>query len=68
MDLQEIDVMIDRDGRVRLEVRGVQGTSCLELTKALEVALGGVIEERTMTPEALTVIDVQQQQQQRNTV
>ena len=53
MDLQEIEVFIDPDGRVRIEVRGVKGGVCLELTQALEQALGGQVESREMTPEAL---------------
>jgi hypothetical protein len=52
MDLQEIDVFIDPDGQVRIEVRGVKGTSCLDLTRELEEALGGQVHEREMTPEA----------------
>jgi hypothetical protein len=52
MDLQEIEVFIDKDGKVQVEVRGVKGESCLDLTKALEIALGGQIESREMTPEA----------------
>lgn len=52
MDLQEIEVYIDKDGQVRVEVRGVKGGSCLDLTAALEQALGGKIEAREMTPEA----------------
>ncbi len=52
MDLQEIDVFIEQDGRVRVEVRGVKGTSCLDLTKGLEEALGGQVEAREMHAEA----------------
>ena len=52
MEMQEIEVFIDKDGQVHLEVRGVKGMSCLDLTKALEAALGGQIELREMTPEA----------------
>ena len=52
MELQEIEVFIEKDGRVRIEVRGIQGGRCLEVTKALEAALGGQIESRAMTPEA----------------
>ena len=33
MELQEIDVFIEKDGRVRIEVRGAKGMSCLDLTK-----------------------------------
>jgi hypothetical protein len=52
MELQEIDVFIDKDGNVRIEVRGVAGISCLELTAELEKVLGGEIISREMTHEA----------------
>jgi Protein of unknown function (DUF2997) len=52
MDLQEIDVFIEKDGQVRIEVRGVKGESCLDLTAALEQALGGQVESREMTAES----------------
>jgi len=52
MQLEEIEVFIEPDGNVRIEVRGVKGKSCLDVTKDLEKALGEVV-ERTMTPEAL---------------
>lgn len=53
MEMQEIEVYIDKNGKVRIEVRGVKGQSCLDITKALEEALGGEIESREMTPESL---------------
>ena len=31
MELQEIDVFIEKDGQVRLEIRGAKGTQCLDL-------------------------------------
>lgn len=52
MELQEIEILIDSSGQVRIEVRGVKGNSCLELTKDLEAALGGAVESRQMTAEA----------------
>jgi Protein of unknown function (DUF2997) len=52
MELQEIDVFIEKDGQVRIEVRGVKGESCLDLTAALEQALGGQVESREMTSES----------------
>ncbi|MEN6410225.1 MAG: DUF2997 domain-containing protein [Anaerolineaceae bacterium] len=53
MDLQEVEITIDKDGQVHAHVRGVKGQSCLEITRALEEALGGVVLSREMTPEAL---------------
>lgn len=52
MELQEIDIFIEKDGQVRIEVRGVKGGSCLEITAALEQALGGQIAEREMAAES----------------
>ena len=52
MEIQEIEVTIDRDGKVSLHVRGVKGKKCLELTRPLEEALGGEVESRTLTHEA----------------
>jgi hypothetical protein len=52
VDLQEIDVIIEKDGQVRIEVRGVTGMACLDLTRQLEAALGGEVVDRQMTHEA----------------
>ncbi len=52
MELHEIDVFIEKDGRVRLEVRGLKGMACLAATKHLEKALGNDIVHREMTLEA----------------
>ncbi|WP_017294542.1 DUF2997 domain-containing protein [Geminocystis herdmanii] len=52
MDLQEIDIFIDDNGEVKLEIRGVKGQKCLDLTQDLEAILGGEILSREMTPEA----------------
>ena len=53
MELEEIEVVIGKDGQVQITVRGAHGTKCLELTRELEEALGGDILSRIMTPEAL---------------
>ncbi len=51
MDLQEVRIAIDKSGKVRVDVNGVKGMKCLDVTRALEEALGGEV-EREMTPEA----------------
>ncbi|MCA9796207.1 MAG: DUF2997 domain-containing protein [Candidatus Eremiobacteraeota bacterium] len=51
MHSQRIHVHIDRQGYVKLEVEGMQGEGCLELTAALEALLGGQLEGREMKPE-----------------
>ena len=52
MNVEEIEVTIDKNGNVQLHVRGVKGENCLEITRALEAALGGEVERREMTPDA----------------
>jgi hypothetical protein len=40
--MTEIEVVISKDGTVTVEAIGVVGTGCLDLTRALEEALGSV--------------------------
>jgi len=65
MQTQEIEITIDKDGRVSLRVIGVKGESCVELTKKLERVLGNEIENREMTPEAYECVEEQTQLHQR---
>ncbi|MDW7680726.1 MAG: DUF2997 domain-containing protein [bacterium] len=50
-EIQEIDVFVKSDGSVKIEVRGVKGQKCLDLTKGIEQLLGGKIMERIHTDE-----------------
>lgn len=63
MEIEEIEVIISKNGQVQIQVRGVQGTKCLELTRELEEALGGNILARIMSPEA----NLDQQQNEQDT-
>ncbi len=56
MDVQEIEVTINKNGQVEIQVRGVKGLQCLDITAPLEQALGGKVTLREMTPEALEEI------------
>ena len=40
--MQEITLIIGKDGKVNLDVSGVEGAACSELTKSIEKALGKV--------------------------
>jgi len=51
MDPQKIEVVIDKDGNMTIHVQGVKGVKCADITKALELASGGVV-EREWTTEA----------------
>lgn len=66
MDMQTVDVFVDKNGEVRIEVRGVKGKTCLDVTEGLEKALGNRIEDREMTHEAHDTQDVRHQDRQRN--
>jgi hypothetical protein len=45
MEMQELEITIDREGRVQVAVRGVKGDNCLGMTKNIENAIG-TVEER----------------------
>lgn len=57
MELQEVEVSIAPDGTTRIQVRGVSGTTCLDLTADLEAALGGEVTERELTADAQAVLE-----------
>jgi hypothetical protein len=52
MQIEEVDITIGKDGKVEISVHGVKGLACLDLTHALEEALGGEILLREMSPDA----------------
>ena len=64
MNLEEIEIFIEKDGRVVVQVRGVKGQACLELTRELEALLGGEVELREMTAEAYEPNPVQNETHQ----
>ena len=51
MELEEIEISIDAQGRVQVEIRGVKGARCLEITREMERLLGDRVVERTHTHE-----------------
>lgn len=51
MEIQEVEVFIKPNGEVSYEVRGVKGKRCLDLTKELEMDLGGSVVRRDETSE-----------------
>jgi hypothetical protein len=60
MDIQEVEVTIDKKGQVKVHVRGVKGKQCLDLTKDLEKVLGAQVVSREMTSEALDAANANQ--------
>jgi len=58
--MAEVIVDIDKDGNVKIEVNGVEGKACLDITESLEEALG-VVESRTEKPEMVKNVQKQSQ-------
>ena len=50
MSQAEFEIVISPEGKVNIEVKGVQGSSCTDLTRFLEEALGDV-DQRDYKPE-----------------
>ncbi|MGQ9675536.1 MAG: DUF2997 domain-containing protein [Chloroflexota bacterium] len=50
MAMQEMEIIIDKEGKVTVTTKGIKGPRCLEVSKALEEALG-TIEDRGFTSE-----------------
>ena len=49
MEMQEMEITIDNEGRIQVKVNGAHGTDCLAITKNLEKT-AGVVEERVYLP------------------
>ena len=49
--MEEIQVEIDQHGNVQIEVSGVEGGKCVDVTKHMEQLLGGAISQREFTRE-----------------
>jgi hypothetical protein len=62
MEMQELEIVIDKEGRVQVRVQGAHGQECMAVTKNLENAVGAV-EDRTYTPsyyeQPVEVLDLQ---------
>lgn len=64
--MKELEVVIDKTGEIRIQVKGIKGSSCLEFTESLEAALGELI-HRELTEDyyesdAQTTPDLRQRQ------
>jgi hypothetical protein len=50
MEMQELEITINIEGKVEVKVRGSHGQECLKTTENIENALGAV-QERAFLPE-----------------
>lgn len=60
-EMQELEIAISPTGEVKIEVKGVTGSACLDLTRDLENKLG-TVEDRQQKPEFYQQNEQQQQQ------
>ena len=60
----EIEVIVSKDGTITVEAKGAVGPGCLDLTRALEEALGSV-ESRSCKTEYFEQAEAGQQLSQR---
>jgi hypothetical protein len=58
MDMQELEITIDKEGKVQVRVRGIHGQDCLTTTSNIENALGEV-QTRDFLPEYYEQSDTQ---------
>ncbi|MCK9631360.1 MAG: DUF2997 domain-containing protein [Methanoregula sp.] len=62
MEMQEMEITIDNEGRIQVKVNGAHGADCLALTKNIEDATG-IVEERVYSPAYYEQpVDVQEHQ------
>ena len=66
MKLEEIEVIIEKDGKVRLSTSGFSGGDCLEATEALENLLGAEVISRETRSEARLTQNVSQREKRLN--
>lgn len=50
MEMQEMEIVIDNEGKIALKVSGARGEECLTMTRKIEEA-AGIVEERKYTAE-----------------
>lgn len=50
MEMQELEITINREGRVQVAVRGIRGEGCLGIATGIESAVG-TVEKREYTAE-----------------
>ena len=58
MKLEQIEVIIGPDGKIRLETSGISGDECLTATKEIETLLGNQILQRERTSESYDQLSV----------
>ena len=55
-----IEVTIDKNGKVAVHVRGIEGPGCVDETSDLVALLGGDVESQELTAEAYVEVAVEE--------
>jgi hypothetical protein len=63
--MKTIEIIIDPQGKVRLQTKGYSGASCKDASKAIEQALG-LVQTDQSTPEMYAQQSTDQHEQQRS--
>ena len=58
MNIEQIEVTIGTDGKIRLQTSGFSGDACLEATEAVEALLGNQVVSRERTAETYDPLQV----------
>ena len=58
MNIEQIEVTIGTDGKIRLQTSGFSGDACLEATEAVEALLGDQVISRERTAETYDTVQV----------
>lgn len=58
MKIEQVEVIIGTDGKIRLQTSGFSGDACLEATEDIEALLGNQVVNRERTAEAFEQVQV----------
>ena len=50
-EIHEVEIIILPDGLLKVDIQGVKGKGCLDITREMEIMLGNDIIERNYTDE-----------------
>ena len=45
MAVKEFEIIIDKKGQIKFQVKGIKGSSCIDFSRAFEEALGQIVKQ-----------------------
>lgn len=58
MEIEQVEVTIGTDGKIKIQTLGFRGSSCLAATEEIEALLGNKVVSKEMTAEVYDLPDV----------